>query len=116
MVQLGYKRLDDWYNVTKEDFLKNGGYGALSFHNGSAYSALQIVHPEHEWLPWKFKHFDCWSDVQNRKTFFDWLGNHLGYTALDDWYKITAEVICDFGGRSLLNIYYGGSPSKALQS
>ena len=50
MTELGYKCMDDWYNVTTEDFYKNGGAGLLaSYYNSSPSLALQTVYPEHNW-------------------------------------------------------------------
>src|SRR4051812_21674688 len=33
------------------------------------------------------------------KTFFDLLGGELGSSSVEDWYRVTREVICAHGGR-----------------
>src|SRR5438132_981027 len=57
-----------------------------------------------------------WSKGQNQKQFFDWLGTHLGYKEMEDWYNVRQENIHKCGGKELLSGYYNNSPSKALQS
>src|SRR5688572_6493148 len=45
---LGYKCMDDWYNVTQEDIHKNGGRRLLvHYYHGSPSGALQSVYSEH---------------------------------------------------------------------
>src|SRR4051812_40710496 len=53
--QLGYKCMDDWYKVTKQDILKNGGGGFLHYYQSSPSSALLNVYPEHNWELERFK-------------------------------------------------------------
>src|SRR5690348_9510194 len=54
-IQLGYKEMDDWYNVTQEDIHKYGGSRLLNgYYSDSPSKALQSVYPEHEWMMWKF--------------------------------------------------------------
>lgn len=50
MTHLGYKQMEDWYNITQLDIIKNGGVGVLDYYyNGSPSAALQNVFPEHQW-------------------------------------------------------------------
>src|SRR4051812_32968078 len=67
---------------------------------------------------WKFRRTSNsnWKNQENHKQFFDWLFNQLGYKEMDDWYNVTTRDIHKHGGIGLLNSYYSGSPSKALQS
>src|SRR5689334_11764989 len=83
--QLGYKELDDWYNVTTEIILKHGGLSLLrEYYNNSLSQALQTLYPEHNWLPWRFWQAPkgCWENKRNQKQFFDWLGEQLSYKQL----------------------------------
>src|SRR3979490_2008551 len=55
-VQLGYKSMEDWYNVKAKDIQNNGGGGLLTnYYRNSPSEALQSVYPEHNWMLWKFK-------------------------------------------------------------
>lgn len=117
--QLGYEKMDDWYNVTKEDIHKHGGVGLLNqYYNSSSSKALQAIYPEHNWIPWRFGYtpHGFWETKDNHRRFFDWLGKQLGYREMDDWYNVTLEDIYNHGGQGLLSDYYNSSPSKALQA
>lgn len=54
-VQLGYNRKEDWYIVTHEDILKNGGGTVLERYNGSPSAALKNIYPQHKWILERFK-------------------------------------------------------------
>src|SRR4051812_44857327 len=87
--QLGYRDMDDWYNVTLEDIQKYGGARLMARHyNDSPLKALQAVYPEHTWIIWRFGRTPrgFWEKAEQRKQYFDWLGAHLGYK-MDDWYN-----------------------------
>ena len=90
--QLGYKEMDNWYNITQ---------GAMNTHekelwrylklwfNSSPSQALQTVYPEHDWMPWKFERAPqgFWEKLENHRQFFDWSGTQLGYNALETFYS-----------------------------
>lgn len=117
--QLGYKELDDRYNVTAEDIYKHGKWIVEKCHSPA--TTLERVYPKHNWMPWKFSwkphgFWDCWKYHHNHKKFFNWLGLQLGYKKLDDRYNVTLQDIYNHGGTQLLNVFYNGSPLKALQT
>jgi hypothetical protein len=80
------------------------------------YSLLSALHPEYEWLPWKFAHTPVhfWDDINNQKQFFHWAAKKLNIKEMSDWYKISQKVdfyckkvtqikdFFDVGGASLL--------------
>ena len=116
MKKLGYKCMDDWYKVTKEDIHKNGGERPLhGYYNNSPSKALMNIYPEHNWELEKSKQtpHNFWKDQENQKKFFNSLMIKLGYKCMDDWYKVTQEDIHKNGGRGPLD-YYNNSPSQAL--
>src|SRR5689334_22139684 len=51
----------------------------------------------------------------SQRTFLDRLGRQLGFTAMEDWYKITQRDIISNGGSSFLQ-KHGNSPSRLLES
>src|SRR5690349_12902900 len=53
--KLGYKELDDRYNVTKSDIIKNEGKDIFNSCSSLADAVLE-AYPDHNWLPWKFGH------------------------------------------------------------
>jgi hypothetical protein len=115
---LKFDSMDRWYSITGATIQKNGGGGLLRRHyGGSPIAALKSVYPEHNWLEWKF---DCvprswWSDPQNQRHFFDWLGTEkLNVRQMTDWYSISSRLLRQNGGGALLVKKYGGSPALAL--
>ena len=143
--QLGYKSMDDRYNVTQEDIYRRGGSSMLSkYFNSSPSQALQILYPKHDWKLWEFKKAPqgLWkqlqSDTSQRKRMFEWLEGQLGIKSLDQWYRVSVEQVqklASFGGQltlallaELLQANYsqhqwekekllrsGGAPSRASQ-
>src|SRR5689334_806970 len=99
--ELGYKSMEDWYNITREDIYKNGGKGMLkTYYNGSPSSVLQSVFPDHTWDLTMFKHKPqrFWKTDENHKKFFDQLMIKLGYNSMEDWYNVSREDIHKNGG------------------
>src|SRR5688500_6705904 len=99
--QLGYRSVDDWYNVTVEDFQDNKGGRLLQDHYSNSPSrALQVIYPEHDWMLWRFvKSPVAYLEkihVDKKKQLLDWLGNTLSIRELDDWYRISLGHIRRF--------------------
>src|SRR4051794_40396439 len=59
---------------------------------------------------------EFWRHRVVHQQFFDKLARELGYTQMEDWYKLTDVVIRKHGGSGILTRFYGGSYSKALQA
>jgi len=62
---------------------------------------------EFNWFPWLFtvKPVKIWDDFKERRNYFEWLGDVLGYDSLEDWYSITKRKIKQNCGDGLLVIY-----------
>jgi hypothetical protein len=112
---IGYKRPDDWYEVTKKDFANNSGGGLLAnCYKGSYIKALEELYPDKKWFPWLFGHQrNTWTDPKIRRTYLDWLAARLDYTTLDDWYDITEKEFFSNHGYGLL-AQYRNSPATAV--
>jgi aromatic ring-cleaving dioxygenase len=115
---LGYKNMEDWYGISRKLIIDNfgGGY-ILAKYNGSPSLFIKSVFPQYNWLEWKFSvTTDFWEHVENHKKYAIWLGETLGYKNMEDWYKITSDVISNnYGSTPLIN-HYNGSPSLFLKS
>ena len=94
-VQLGVKTKEDWYSVTKENFIQHYGNTIMAKFGNSPAAALQDVYPQHHWLPWKFNKLPLgyWEDIRNQKEFMDWLSEDLKIKDLKDWYKVSLKQI-----------------------
>src|SRR5689334_18814764 len=47
--KLGFTGMDDWYNLTADDILKNGGSTLMNKHGSSPFKLIQSIYPEHSW-------------------------------------------------------------------
>ena len=117
-IRLGFKDMDDWYSIKREDFLNNFGGGMLTLKfRSSPTRAVQEIYPEHNWNVWKFKQIPkgFFANNDNQKMFFEWLGIQLGYKNMEDWYNLKLEQISQNGGVSLMHLHYEKSVLKALR-
>ena len=112
-VQLQYTNMEDWYTVQRSQF--EYGNGLLKkYYNGSPIKFVMKVFPQYDWKVYKFRRCPniYWKEWQNRKSYADDLGKHLGYITWEDWYQITLQQIKDFYGGGLLTNYYNDSAMK----
>lgn len=104
--RLGYKRRQDWYAVTGNDFKQNNG-GALlaSYYAGSYQQAVRELFDQYEWNDWQFSRTPdgFWDSQANRKRYLDWLGAHVGFKSVEDWHNLTWEILADHNGLGLLD-------------
>jgi hypothetical protein len=55
-IQIGFKSMDDWYNVTQKHIRANGGSGLLSSKYGnSPYKLVMSVYKNHQWHLQRFR-------------------------------------------------------------
>ncbi len=80
--RLNYTKMEDWYNISQNDFQIHNGGGLLPRFNSSSIQVLQHVYPDYEWLPWLFNHAPqgTWNDDSTIKNYMIWLGQRLKYT------------------------------------
>lgn len=100
--ELGLKKMEDWYQVTREEVkAKNGGVMIRSFRSISA--ALAFAYPKNNWMPWKFPQVPphYWEHLANRKKYLKWLGNQLKFTSKKEWNRLTVTMLIDNFGSSL---------------
>lgn len=112
--RLGFVTMEDWYKIDTYAFLKNNGRMLLSFFNNSPSKVVVQTLNEHKWEMFKFTTPEGhWKDEKNQREYLEWLGRELGYSKMEDWYKISAGLIQNNKGGSLLASYQN-SPSKCV--
>jgi hypothetical protein len=117
--KLKYNKPEDWYKLTRKDFIDNDGGTLLSsYYNGSPIQFLRKIFPNEEWLEWKFgmSSMGTWQNIENHKKYADWLFKELDYKNMEDWYKITQNDIHNKCGSGLLQSYYNSSPVLFLKT
>lgn len=115
--EFGYKKKEDWYNVTFQKIQQHGGSTILSKYEESPSLLLQSVYPEHHWNLFKFKTVprNFWDEQKNQIDFLDDLGKTLGLKDMNGWYSVTKKEIQDNGGAGLI-AKFGDSPTNLLRS
>lgn len=107
--QLGYKSIDEWYNLTWKDLYTHGGL--LNYSSNSISDALSAAYPK--LIPSKINlHKEYWDLVENKKMFYEWLGSKFGYKDLDDWYNLGEQDIFKHAGQGVTN--YCSKPATDL--
>lgn len=103
--ELGITRPDQWYQVTKDDFVEHGGNGLLAnYYKGSVAAAVLEFRPRRRWYPWLFNSAPqgFWRDIDNRRQYLDWLAGQLGVRTTDQWYGVTTQQMIEHHGHTLL--------------
>ena len=115
---LGYTKIEDWYKITQQQFYDYYGGGLLSHYNHSPQSFINAMFPEYEWKSYKFSSVprEHWDEIKNQQEYANDLGKHLGYTIMEDWYKITKQQIYDYYGCGLLSKSYNSSPQQFVNA
>ena len=116
--QLGFRKPDDWYHITTNDFKRNHGSSVLATHWGwSAITAVKACFPDEDWKDWLFdtapRHY--WHDHKNHRRYMKWLGEQLGYRSAADWYQVTNQDFKDHKGGAFL-ISYNSTVSAAVMA
>ena len=117
-VELGYKKEEDWYVVSRQLIEDNGGSLLLRKYNNSPTRVVKAMFPKYKWLDWKFKksHDGLWDSMETQQKYVKWLGNELGYETIDRWYELTTETLYANHGGSLLHNYYSGSQIQFVKA
>lgn len=102
--QLGIVRPEQWYDVTKEDFIRYCGHGLLAnYYGDSVFEAVKEYLPKRRWLPWRFASAPqgFWQKANNRARYLDWLAERLGLRTPEAWYSVTLRQIAKCHGATL---------------
>jgi hypothetical protein len=108
---LGYKKMEDWYNLDTNIIAKNHGRGLITYYK--LIDFIRKAFPDYEWLEWKFgmSSNGYWKNKENHKKYANWLFDILQYNDIEDWYKINKYFIEKNYGSGLLSNYYNHSPA-----
>jgi hypothetical protein len=111
-------KLEDWYLVTKKNFVEKAGHSLLrQKYSGSFVNAIIANYQNHNWEAWKFTSAarNRWSSIEMQRQFFDSLRPQLNVAAMEDWYKVTGIAVTKLGGEFIRD-RYGLSMERALRS
>ena len=77
--QLGFRRVEDWYQLSKQRMTEYYGGGLLAHFGDSPSAVLKDYRPDYGWLEWRFAHapLGFWDEPVNRRRYMDWLGQQV---------------------------------------
>jgi hypothetical protein len=116
--RLGFRKPEDWYRISTEDFKRNHGGGILQLHwRSSAIGAVRECFPEHDWKEWLFRvtPFRFWHNPKNHRRYMRWLGQQLGIRDPSGWYRVGNRDFKKNKGGTLL-LHYDSTVSLAIMS
>jgi hypothetical protein len=114
--QLGFRRIEDWYQISERDFTQWYGWGLLAHFGGSPIAILKDYRADYQWLEWHFRHvpLSFWHKRANRRRYLLWLGQQLGFQDREDWYQLSKQHLLERHGSRLL-AQFGSSPCAIVQ-
>eukprot|EP01114_Cavostelium_apophysatum_P004593 TRINITY_DN14919_c0_g1_i1.p1 TRINITY_DN14919_c0_g1~~TRINITY_DN14919_c0_g1_i1.p1 ORF type:complete len:186 (+),score=13.10 TRINITY_DN14919_c0_g1_i1:102-659(+) len=113
----GFQQWQDWYSISKKDFVENGGKALLEYHNHSPSKAIMYVFPQHDWKVERFAIVprNHWLSPANRRRFMNHVARRLKIQDMNDWNHVKLKDIVRLGGSGLLN-HFGNSLSSLLNT
>lgn len=95
--KLGLVSMESWYNVTRRDVEEQGGGFLLSQYSNSIVLLVTGVYKDHSWQVWRFSRVPegYWESFRGEdvRPFVEWVGKELDVRRLEDWYRVSLEVI-----------------------
>ncbi len=103
--KLHLRYMEDWYRVTYRQILCNHGARLLQIY-GAQFKVLTACYPQYEWHEWRFPRLfnGFWRKTKNRKRYYAWLGERLGYREPADWRRLSFDDLRRHRGGTLLTI------------
>jgi very-short-patch-repair endonuclease len=109
---------EDCYDIEKKDIhsFENGVSIFSKYFNDNRFTLCKYMFPEYDFKGWKFNTTiqNTWNDKKNIRDFMDELGTIIGYTSLDDFYKLRQRDILDNDGSGMLVKKYDTCVFKCL--
>lgn len=114
--RLGYKKPEDWYQVSKLDFIKNQGASLMQFGHKTV-KLIRELYPKRQWLPWKFKQVyqGYWNEPSNRIAYLRWLEKRLGYKVAEDWKQVKRHDFVRHDGGTMFSTFYHDDPHLVVK-
>lgn len=114
---MGFKTMDDWYKVRKEDIVSRHGAGLLMHRYGNCFPlALASIYPDHEWQSWRWPKMPplYWSssrdDAASAAGLVERAASSLGVSRLEDWYRVSKPQLKQAGILGIVSVYGGIYP------
>ncbi|MBL8872721.1 MAG: hypothetical protein JNK90_23280 [Planctomycetaceae bacterium] len=113
---LGFKKIDDWYELKRVHFIQNCGETLLTlYYDHDLFKPLAELFPGYEFYPWMFDRVPdgYWDKPENCRTYLEWLAEQLGFTELEQWYDVVLADFNHYFGKGYMQRF--NTPYQALQ-
>ena len=110
-LKLNLQNLEDWKQVSINNFKKKGGEEIIKFYSHNMENCLQTIYPNYPWKKISFESpsqsfsRDYFRSIENQRKYLDFLFRKFYLQNLDDWLEISSYKIIQNGGTSLLSLY-----------
>ena len=104
-VEIGIKRPEDWYQVSRKEFKEKRLWGMLSNqYSSSVFNLVCDIYPDIDWKPWLFDKAPnaFWNDEGHWHEYLDWFEERMQITNPAEWYMVKNEDFARLNGNSLL--------------
>jgi hypothetical protein len=114
--KLGYETPHDWYRVTNNDLIDNGGSSLVQL-GYKTIDLLRELYPRRTYYPWLFSQVTqgFFQSYERRVEYLRWLGKQLGFKTESDCLTLTRLQFADNGGAPLFDQYYQGDMCNAMR-
>jgi hypothetical protein len=105
--------------ISKGQIATNGGGGLLRlYYSDSPAAFVSAVFPEFQWIPWHFPFVPrgFWEDLNNQRTYLDWVGQQVRYQTWEDWYQVNSDTVVNHFGGGLLGTHYNNSAAQLVMT
>jgi hypothetical protein len=113
---LGFKEIEDWYELKRNHFAQNDG-ATLIFHHyeKDLLRPLAELFPDYEFYPWMFDRVPVgyWDQPENCRDYLEWLAEQLHITELDGWYDVVRADFRNHFGAGYMQYFH--TPYDALR-
>jgi hypothetical protein len=98
--QLGFEKMEDWYDITRSTIKKHGGGNLLNRRfQSSPLMLLRKVYPKHLWFGWNMRRIPkgYWNNLDNQRNFLEYLSKKLHIREPEAWYRVShfQVTFCD---------------------
>lgn len=107
-VKLKMQRFEDWYEITKNKIVTNGGESLLlHYYCGDLVALFTTVYAN---FPWETNLFKLntsryFQSLKNQRKFMEGLAETLQLSSHADWWNVSKRKIIQHGGYGLLSFY-----------
>ena len=113
--KLKLQTLEGWLEVTLQKVLEHGASPFLPrYYSNNLKTLLLSLYPNYPWCFLSYNSNEYFKSIEKQREFMQEVYVKLNLSSLDDWLKVTRNVIIKHGGKSLIRYYYNNDMVQLL--